>query len=529
VQSFEDTQPSARPRGVAAPAEPSRRARRLGVPSRRHPRGGPEQFPQAVEDAGPPPSRSFLRALLFGLDVLAVTLGWVLTLIVPALIAGDTAHLGELAGEVALIIAASLVVISWQGLYLARVCGVKAVETVRLGRAAAFSAIVGLLVSPKIGEAIDVPQALVAMVVTFLLLVTFRGAYGNWLRRSRLQGRFCRPMVIVGTGDEGFELYRLLELHPELGFRVSGVVGPEHEAQQWQMDLPWLGEVTDAAAAVQASGANGVVVAASDLSSDELNRITRQLLRDGVHVHLSSGLRGIDHRRLRSLPLAHEPLFYLEPVSLSRWQYVAKRAVDLVLGTIALVVVSPILLAAAIAIKVQDRGPVFFRQTRVGRGGAEFTLLKLRTMVPDAEQQLIALALANQREGGPLFKLDRDPRRTRVGSFLERASLDELPQLVNVLRGEMSLVGPRPALPSEVEKFDEELLGRQSVPPGITGLWQVEGRDNPAFDVYRRLDLFYVENWSVGLDFAIMLGTGQAVLGRMGRVITHLAHRSHSD
>ncbi len=526
MQSFEETHVASRSR-AAAPAQPSRRARRAD--SRRARTGlPPANGPRPVEDAEAPRSRSWLRTLLFLLDVLAVTLGWVLTLIVPALLSGDTENLGPLIGGVAVIIAASLVVISWQGLYLARVCGVRAVETVRLGRAAAFSAVVGLLVSPKIGQAIGIEQAVVAMVVTFLLLVTLRGLYGNWLRRSRLQGRFCRPVVIVGTGDEGYELYRLLELHPELGFRVAGVVGPEDDALEWQMDLPWLGEVSDTIAAVQASGSNGVVVAASDVSSEELNRVTRELLRDGVHVHLSSGLRGIDHRRLRSLPLAHEPLFYLEPVSLSRWQYVAKRAVDLVLGTFALVLVSPVLLVAAIAVKLQDHGPVFFRQTRVGRGGAEFTLLKLRTMVPDAEQQLIDLARANQRQGGPLFKLDQDPRRTRVGRILERASIDELPQLVNVLRGEMSLVGPRPALPSEVAKFDEELLGRQSVPPGITGLWQVEGRDNPAFDVYRRLDLFYVENWSVGLDFAIMLGTAQAVLGRVGRVITHLGHRSAS-
>jgi exopolysaccharide biosynthesis polyprenyl glycosylphosphotransferase len=527
VQSFEETQPTMRSRAATVPVERVRRSRRglraadvLRTPT------APTSPPRLVTAARPPRSSRWLRTLLFGLDVLALTLGWVLTLVLPAVLSADSESLGRLAGTVAVIVAASLLVISWQGLYLARVCGVKAVETVRLGRAAVFSAVVGLLVSPAIDQAISLQQAVAAVVVTFLLLVTARGLYGSWLRRSRLQGRFCRPMVIVGTGDEGFELYRLLELHPELGFRVAGVVGPEREAQDWQMDLPWLGEVPDTATAVQASGANGVVVAASDLASEDLNRVTRELLHAGIHVHLSSGLRGIDHRRLRSLPLAHEPLFYLEPVSLSRWQYVAKRAVDLVLATLGLLLVSPVLLVAAIAIKLQDRGPVFFRQTRVGRGGAEFTLLKLRTMVPDAEQQQDELARANQRQGGPLFKLDRDPRRTAVGRILERASIDELPQLVNVLRGEMSLVGPRPALPHEVEEFDEELLGRQSVPPGITGLWQVEGRDNPAFDVYRRLDLFYVENWSVGLDFAIMLGTAQAVLGRIGRVVTHLGHRS---
>ena len=148
-------------------------------------------------------------------------------------------------------------------------------------------------------------------------------------------------------------------------------------------------------------------------------------------------------------------------------------------------------------------------------------------MVEDAEEQLVDLSVENERTG-PLFKLERDPRRTKVGRVLERTSIDELPQLINVLRGEMSLVGPRPALPQEVEQFDDELLGRQDVTPGITGLWQVEGRDNPEFEVYRRLDLFYVENWSVGLDLAIMLGTAQAVLGRLVR-IPRLGHSARTS
>ena len=234
-----------------------------------------------------------------------------------------------------------------------------------------------------------------------------------------------------------------------------------------------------------------------------------------MHVQLSSGLRGIDQSRLRSLPLAHEPLFYLEPASLSRWQLAAKRMLDLVLASIIFVLALPVLAIAALAVKLGDGGAVLFRQTRVGQDGAPFSLLKLRTMVPDAEERLVDLTFANEREGGPLFKLTQDPRRTKVGRILERTSLDELPQLINVLRGEMSLVGPRPALPHEVAQFDDELLDRQRVLPGITGLWQVEGRENPAFDVYRRLDLFYVENWSVGFDLAILMSTFQSVLMRL--------------
>jgi lipopolysaccharide/colanic/teichoic acid biosynthesis glycosyltransferase len=263
------------------------------------------------------------------------------------------------------------------------------------------------------------------------------------------------------------------------------------------------------------AGANGVIVAASAMPAPQLNRITRDLLDRGVHVHLSSGLHGIASSRIRTLPLANEPLFYLEPIELKRWQFIVKRLLDVVLSAILLVLTFPVLLLAAIAIKLEDRGPVIFSQERVGRGGSRFRVLKLRTMRPDAEQLLPTLMEQNERVEGPLFKLSVDPRRTKVGKILEAMSLDELPQLVNVLRGEMSLVGPRPALPHEIEQFDDELLVRLSVPPGVTGLWQVEARDNPSFHAYRRLDLFYIENWSVALDLAVMFATLKSLLVRI--------------
>jgi lipopolysaccharide/colanic/teichoic acid biosynthesis glycosyltransferase len=167
----------------------------------------------------------------------------------------------------------------------------------------------------------------------------------------------------------------------------------------------------------------------------------------------------------------------------------------------------------ALMIKLSDKGPVFFKQVRVGLNGEEFKVLKFRTMVVDAEAKLLELQQTNERSG-PLFKMDRDPRITRVGRLLRETSLDELPQLFNVFKGEMSLVGPRPALPSEVAQFDQRLLERTKVPPGITGLWQSEARDNPSFTAYRRLDLFYVDNWSVTLDLVILLATAEQVLAK---------------
>jgi len=206
-------------------------------------------------------------------------------------------------------------------------------------------------------------------------------------------------------------------------------------------------------------------------------------------------------------------VLYLEPRTSTSWERYAKRAMDLAVSSVALVFALPILAVAAVAIKIHDRGPVFFRQERIGRGGRCFQLLKLRTMEVDAESKLAHLIGENQRTG-PLFKLGRDPRVTPPGRILRASSLDELPQLINVLRGEMSLVGPRPPLASEFALFDEELQQRQQLTPGITGLWQLEARDNPSFRTYRRLDLFYLRNWSISLDLMILLMTAYSVLIR---------------
>ena len=468
---------------------------------------------ESLPVADPAPAGSGLRRLLVVVDLVAAVVGWVLVVGAAALVNGTTGRAAQLLAIVGIGVAALMFMVAGQGLYRSRVCAVRAVETARLGRAAAIAAALALIVATALGLPFGWGQAIGAMAVTWVLLSTARSLYAAWLSRSRSQGRFCRPVVVIGTGDEGYELFKLVDLHPEMGLRVAGVIGPRRSLARWDGEVEWLGEIADAGRAVQAAGANGVIVAVSDLHAHDLNGLTRELLGEGVHIQLSSGLRGIDQRRLRSLPLAHEPLFYLEPASLSRWQLGVKRVMDVAIAGTLLVLASPILLVAAIAIKLGDGGSVLFRQTRVGQDGCKFELLKLRTMVPNAEERLVDLTFANERTG-PLFKLTQDPRRTKVGRILEKTSLDELPQLINVLRGDMSLVGPRPALPHEVAEFDEELRGRHRVLPGITGLWQVEGRENPEFDVYRRLDLFYVENWSVGFDLAILLATAQSVLLR---------------
>jgi exopolysaccharide biosynthesis polyprenyl glycosylphosphotransferase len=228
------------------------------------------------------------------------------------------------------------------------------------------------------------------------------------------------------------------------------------------------------------------------------------------------------------MPLAHEPLLYVEAPSLSKAQLVAKRMLDVVLSSLALLVLSPVIAMVALGIKINDRGPIFFSQKRVGRRGREFGVLKFRSMRVDAEKQLALLKATNERQG-PLFKMENDPRVTRIGRFLRDSSLDELPQLINVLRGEMSLVGPRPALASEVANFPVKLRAREQVMPGITGLWQVEARDNPSFEAYRRLDLFYVENWSITLDLLIIVGTMEQVVSRMLSTMVSRHKKTETD
>lgn len=452
-----------------------------------------------------------LRVLLALLDATAVAVAWT-----TALLLGHGAGPGILwprwAYAIPSIVAVSLGLLASQGLYRARMSSVRATELARLVRVGLIAGVVVLAAAKALGLPAPTRTAVVGAALSVGALAAVRGWYHAWLRSARRQGRFLRPVVIIGANEEGLSLSCLVRDHPELGLKVCGIMGRSAPGESG-LDAVWLGDPDDVVTAARKCGANGALIACSALSPSRLNRLIRDLVGGGIHVHLSNGLRGIDHRRLQATSFAHEPLFYLEPASLARWQLVVKRALDLVLAPIALVVSLPVVLVAAVAIKLQDGGPVLIRQRRIGRHGKPFTMLKLRTMVPNAEKHLPALAALNGRDG-PLFKAADDPRVTRVGKFLRASSIDELLQLLNVVQGTMSLVGPRPALPDEVASFDEELRAREQLPPGITGLWQVEARDNPSFAVYRRLDLFYIENWSVRLDLTILTATVQVVAGR---------------
>lgn len=466
----------------------------------------------ASAERGPRPR---LRRILFLLDTVGLSAAWMVALTlepsgVRLPVAGELTTILSVA---AIGVFAGLAALVTQQLYLARVCAIRAVELTRLGRVAAVSGVIVAIGAPELLDTtIPTGRIVLAGLLGFITLAVFRGLFASWLKTRRSEGSFSRSVVIVGTNEDGFEVSELLNSHPELGFRVVGVVGDPGEARRWDPEIPWLGTSEHALQAVTANQVDGVVVVGSALACGERNRLIRDCHEARIHVQLASGLSGMDYRRVRALPLAHETFFYVEPASLRRWQIAVKRTIDIVLASVGLIVALPVMVIAAVAIKVGSRGPIFFRQQRVGRDQEPFTLYKLRSMVPDAVDHLDQVMELNERQG-PLFKAEFDPRVTRVGRFLRASSIDELPQLFNVLTGSMSLVGPRPALPREVAQFDEALLGRLKVRPGMTGLWQVEARGNPSYYAYRHLDIFYADNWSPFLDFVILFQTVPAVLG----------------
>ena len=459
-----------------------------------------------------------LRAVLVAGDVFAVVVAW--AVLRPTIL--DHVGFGAWAAGAVVATVVALACLSSAGLYRSRVSSIRAIELARLPRVACLSAAAGLVASTELADrGLPIVYVLAGAAASACTLVFARGSFDAYLRQSRSKGRHCRSLVVIGGGPEAAELRELLSQHVELGFRLAGRVGDDEMGDA--SGLPLLGPVDDILEITNHCGANGVLLTAAAMSEADRTPLVNRLLAAGLHVHLSAGLRGLDPRRLRVVPIAHEPLFYVEPTSLQPYQLRVKRAFDLIVASILLVFAAPLLAVAAVAVKASDGGPAIFRQTRVGRYGKPFTCLKLRTMRVGAE--LEQSALDNDRRG-PLFKSASDPRVTRVGRFLRISSIDELPQLVNVLRGEMSLVGPRPAMPEEVAQFDSELLRRLDVPPGISGIWQVEARDVPAFDAYRRLDLYYVENWRFGLDIIVLVLTAQVVVSRMVR---HVLRRAASE
>ena len=331
-------------------------------------------------------------------------------------------------------------------------------------------------------------------------------------------------VVIVGTGHEAKELAELVHDHPEARFDLAGVVGNLSVAERNGLADIWIGPTGRLIELMHQHEVNAAIVTATSFRGEQFRNITRELFGSGYDVHLTTGVSRMWEGRFDVRSLSHEPLIVMGRNTPPQWQRAAKRVMDLVGGLIALLVASPIMLMTALLIKLEDSGPITYTARRAGRRGEFFNMYKFRSMVTNADELKQDMAAQNERTG-PLFKISDDPRITRVGRFIRETSIDELPQLFNVLRGDMSLVGPRPALPEEEAAFDEELRERFKVRPGITGLWQVEARSNAAFNAYRRLDLHYVENWNIGLDLRILLATAEQVVVTLALLPLRLLRR----
>ena len=396
-----------------------------------------------------------------------------------------------------------LAVFDRYGLHAARHVAGRKDELVRLGHAFAIC----LAAVPVLGSlaGVTVPRGwlLGAAAIGIPVILAERELVRRWFSRARREGRFLRPVAVAGDGPEAAALVAMLRGQPELGYRVVALVADNDDA-----DINPRQKVVEQ---LQAAGIGHVLVATTDVDHALSNRLVRSLNDAGIHVELSSSLRDIDASRLSVRPLGRHPVIYVEPVRRDGWRAGAKRAFDVAVAALALLVTAPLWLVIAAAIKATSSGPVLFRQERVGRRGRRFYVYKFRTMVADAEDLLTGLADDNEADG-PLFKLRADPRITAFGRVLRKCSLDELPQILNVLRGQMSLVGPRPALPGEVTQWGPDLFERLRVQPGITGMWQVNGRSDASFSEYQRWDLYYVDNWSIWRDLGILFKTIPVVL-----------------
>lgn len=343
------------------------------------------------------------------------------------------------------------------------------------------------------------------------------------LRRAlgylRRHGRLRSPVLAIGAMPFIDSIARTVHRESWLGYDVVGAVVPDGNAPAESSEgIPVVGRESDLIAVVTEKQPAVLLFAAGTSSTEEEFRRNAWQLEDlGVEVIVVPGLSEVAKDRMTMRPVAGLPLVHLDLPRSREAGRLSKRVFDVAIALGALIAASPVLALIALVIRLQDGGPVLHRQQRVGRDGAPFTLLKFRSMVPDAELRLADLAgdLAD-RGNAVMFKMADDPRVTRFGRLLRRYSLDELPQLVNVLRGEMSIVGPRPALPIEVETYGRDAMRRLTVRPGITGLWQVSGRSDLSWEETVRLDLYYVDNWSFMQDAQIMIRTVKAVLSTSG-------------
>jgi exopolysaccharide biosynthesis polyprenyl glycosylphosphotransferase len=345
-----------------------------------------------------------------------------------------------------------------------------------------------------------------------VLLSLSRLVKNIWLRHMRRRGIGVARAVIVGAGEVGRTVMRTMVAHPDLGYEIVGFV--DDDPAKGTTDIgrfKGLGSLDSLAILVQDEAIDEVIITLPWQYHRKIMAIMAQCERENVRARIVPDLFQMTLSRMSINEMAGIPLIGVKQVRISPLTRFLKRAIDVVFSLSVLILTAPLMALIALAIKMDSPGPILFRQDRVGQGGRPFTLYKFRSMTIGAENQKDLLRDLNEADG-PIFKIKDDPRVTRVGRWLRRFSLDELSQCYNVLRGDMSIIGPRPPLPEEVAEYQPWHMRRLDIAPGITGLWQVSGRSELPFDEMALLDIYYVEHWNPTLDLKILLRTIPTIL-----------------
>ena len=363
-------------------------------------------------------------------------------------------------------------------------------------------------------------HAPVASLITFWALAVVLLPLGRWLTKALVwsRGTFCERVLIIGAGDVGYTVADKIAKHPRLRVKLVGFLDdgePRRHETGSGARVPVLGVLGDLPHVIAEQGVDRVIIAFSRARHNDFLRVVRACADTAVQVNIVPRLFEVVSSRALVDDVEGIPLLDVGHVELGRFNMAAKRVFDLVVGGAICVVALPVIGVVAVLIKLESRGPVFFRQERMGKGGKTFMILKFRSMYVGAERLRDDLAGQNEYSG-PMFKMKRDPRVTRIGGWLRRWSVDELPQLLNVMKGDMSLVGPRPLWVEEARQCRGWTQTRLDITPGMTGLWQVLGRNDIPFEEMVKLDYMYVTGWSLGWDVKLLLQTVGAVFEKRG-------------
>ncbi len=353
----------------------------------------------------------------------------------------------------------------------------------------------------------------VAIPIGTVGLLLSRWTWRQWLRRQQRRGHFLHRAVVLGERAKTSHVIRTIRSTDGTGYLVVGAITKHGTPDPINGDVAVIGTYEDAADAAQHARADTLIYAgADDVRPHELRELGWAMADRDVDWVVAPALTDVAGPRIHARPVAGLPLIHISYPTMTGSRRFTKRLFDIVGASVLILIGAPVMAAVAIAIKLDSPGALFYRQERVGRRGKSFGMIKFRSMVADADDRLASLLDVQGTTTEPLFKVTNDPRITKVGRFLRKHSLDELPQLFNVFLGQMSLVGPRPQRPAEVALYDDAAHRRLLVKPGMSGLWQVSGRSSLSWEDALRLDLYYVENWSVTQDILILFRTVRAVV-----------------